>query len=73
VNTRSQGSGPGSVGVIAVSRQSSTAAISPAVRRSRSAATVCRWRSGCSPVSAAKLRRCARKVGQAGSVVSPGM
>ena len=37
-----------------------------------SAAAVSRWRSGCCPVSAANASRCARRVGQAGSVVSPG-
>jgi hypothetical protein len=68
----SQGSGPGAVGVSAVRRQSRTAAISSAVRRSRPAAVVSRWRSGCFPVSAAKLSRWARRVGQAGSSVSPG-
>jgi hypothetical protein len=31
------------------------------------------WRSGCVPVSAAKAIRWARRVGQAGSSVSPGM
>ena len=40
-------------------RQSSTAAMSPAVWSSRPAAAVSRWRSGCSPVSAAKASRCA--------------
>ncbi len=47
--------------------------MSPAVCSSRPAAAVSRWRSGCSPVSAARASRCARRVGQAGSVVSPGM
>jgi hypothetical protein len=34
-------------------------------------AAICRWRSGCSPVSTANASRCARRVGQAGSSVSP--
>jgi hypothetical protein len=34
--------------------------------RSRPAAAVCRWSSGCSPVSAANPRRCALSVGQDG-------
>jgi hypothetical protein len=68
----SQRSGPGSIGVSAVRRQYMTAAISPALLRSRPKAAVSRWRSGCSPVSAARLRRCARRVGQAGSLVSAG-
>src|SRR5215211_1698618 len=46
--------------------------MSPAVRRSRPLAAVIMWRRGCSPVSAASASRCARRVGQAGSVVSPG-
>src|SRR5215213_4256969 len=46
--------------------------MSPAVWRSRPAAAVSMWRSGCLPVSAARSSRCARRVGQAGSVVSPG-
>jgi hypothetical protein len=53
-------------------RQSSTAAMSPAVCNSRPAAAVCRWRSGCSPVSAANPRRCALRVGHDGSLVSSG-
>ena len=43
----SQGSGPGLVGVSSGRRQSRTAAMSPAVLRSRPAAAVSRWRSGC--------------------------
>jgi hypothetical protein len=34
-------------------------------------AAICRWRSGCSLVSTANASRCARRVGQAGSSVSP--
>jgi hypothetical protein len=68
----SQGSGPGSVGAGSGRRQSSTAAMSPAVCSSRPAAAACRWRSGCSPVSAAKLRRWARRVGHDGSLVRSG-
>src|SRR5687767_2822708 len=49
-----------------------TAAISPAVERSRPLAASCRWRSGCLPVSAARSIRWARSVGQAGSSVRPG-
>ena len=47
--------------------------MSPAVWSSRPAAAVSRWRSGCSPVSAARASRCARRVGQDGSLVSSGM
>jgi hypothetical protein len=46
--------------------------MSPAVSRSRPLAAVSMWRGGCSPVSAARPSRWARRVGQAGSVVSPG-
>ena len=59
----SHGSGPGSVGAGSGRRQSSTAAMSAAVCSSRPVAAVSRWRSGCSPVSAAKVSRCARRVG----------
>jgi hypothetical protein len=46
--------------------------MSPAVSRSRPLAAASRWRGGCFPVSAANASRCARRVGQVGSVVSPG-
>jgi hypothetical protein len=43
--------------------------MSAAVWISRAAAAECRWRSGCSPVSAASPRRCALSVGHDGSLV----
>jgi hypothetical protein len=46
--------------------------MSSAVQRSCPAAAVSRWRSGRFPVSATRVSRCARRVGQAGSLVSPG-
>src|SRR5215218_6471540 len=71
-NAWEPGQRTGLVGVSSGRRQSRTAAMSPAVLRSRPKAAVSMWRSGCSPVSAANASRWARRVGQAGSVVSPG-
>ncbi len=69
----SQGSG-GLIWVGAGSgrRQSRTAAMSPAVLRSRPSAACWRCTRGCSPVSAARAIRSVRRVGQAGSSVTPG-
>jgi hypothetical protein len=64
--SQSQGSGPAPVGARAVRRQSSTAAVSSVVPRSPQLAAVSRWRSGCFPVSAARVSRWARSVAQAG-------
>ena len=61
----SQGSGPGSVGVSAVSRQSRTAAMSPAVRRSRPA-------GGCQQVAERVLSSFGRQGEQVGSQGRPG-
>src|SRR5215207_60631 len=68
----SQGSGPRAVGVGSGRRQSRMAAMSPTACSSRLVAAACRWRSGCPPVSAANASRWARRVGQAGSAVTPG-
>ena len=63
----SQGSGPSWQVGGSGRRQSRTAARSAAAWSSRPAAAVCRWRSGCSPVSAARVSRCARRsAGRAG-------
>ncbi len=47
--------------------------MSRAVVRARPRAASWRWRRGCWPVSAESWRRWARRVGQAGSSVRPGM